>query len=437
MRFFDAGGKRAAWCVHRRGGKDLTLLHQTCKMAHRRAGAYWHVFPDSEQGRKALWEGFTKDGDRIMEQVFPRAIRKAPREFTAKQEMVVELRNGSIWRLVGSDFSELVGAGPVGVVFSEFALARPRAWDLIRPMLRENNGWAAFISTPRGNNHFKKLFDMAEREPGWFAERLSLWDTRAYDPEATVAEERAQGMPEALIQQEYFCDWTAANVGAVYGDLLLELDKGGKTGLDLGTGFACFTSWDLGLADKTAIWVWALDSKGAVVVLDYHDASGRPFSYFADWLKARPYRYLKHWLPHDARARTLLTGGSVVELASQAFGASAVGITPELSLADGIQASRWLLQRDIRFDARCTEGLEVLRAYSYEWDDDAKVLSRKPRHDWASHGADAFRYLACVVRVSESVSDAAAKPPPAPSTQPVTLDSLWAESRRKDTSWRR
>jgi hypothetical protein len=159
MAFLDNGGKRAVWVVHRRGGKDLTALHQTCKAMHERRGVYWHVYPTAEQGKKAIWEGFTKTGERIMEQVFPAAIRKTPKAFTPNGEMIVELKCGSIWRLLGSDKMEVVGAGPVGVVFSEYALAKPKTWDLVRPMLRENEGWAVFISTPRGPNHFKKLYD--------------------------------------------------------------------------------------------------------------------------------------------------------------------------------------------------------------------------------------------------------------------------------------
>src|SRR5438445_551334 len=125
MAYFDGGGKRAMWVVHRRGGKDLTAMHQTVKEMHRRRGAYWHVYPSFSQARKAIWEGFTNDGQRIIDQVFPEEICKRKNE----HEMFVELRCGSIWRLLGSDKIEVVGAGPVGVVFSEYAVAKPKAAD--------------------------------------------------------------------------------------------------------------------------------------------------------------------------------------------------------------------------------------------------------------------------------------------------------------------
>jgi len=445
MRYRDEGGKRIFWVVHRRGGKDLTWLHQTCKDALRRRGVYWHVFPTLEQGRKALWEGFTKDGDRIMEQVFPKAIRKRPREWLPGAEAIVELKNGSIWRLMGSDQMEVVGAGPVGIVFSEFALSKPKTWDLVRPMLQENGGWAAFITTPRGKNHAHKLMQTAERE-GWFCEVLTLEDTGAWrewtdsnglpykSAQAVRDAEARQGMPPALIRQEYDCDWTAANVGAVYGDLVEALEKRkGVSDFPHPTD-GVFTSWDLGISDSTAIWFWRV-TDDAIDVIDYHEANGKPMSYFCDLVEGRGYSYVKHWLPHDGRARTLVSGSSAQEQLGNRFGPGNVQITPSLSLLDGIQAMRWLLQRPIRFHSRCIDGVEALRAYSYAYDEDRKTFSSKPEHDWSSHGADAARYMAVVARHVEGLMRPK-PPPPKPKFVPAvdTLDSISAVSPR--AGWR-
>lgn len=405
MRYFDRGGKRAMWVVHRRGGKDLTALHQTCKMAHKRVGPYWHVFPTAEQGRKAIWEGFTKDGKRIMEQVFPRAIRKSPRAFLPKAEMIVELKCGAIWRLMGSDQMEVVGAGPVGVVFSEFALAKPKTWDLVRPMLRENEGWAAFITTPRGNNHAKKLFDIAKKDPNWFCDLQTLRDTRAYDPEKTIAEERAEGMPEELIRQEYLCDWTAANVGSVFGDLIEQLEKAGSFAEFEHDNDGVFTVWDLGRTDSTVIWFFRIskDRKG-VDVIDHYEAHGQPLSHYFEVLAERGYKYVKHWLPHDATHETLAAETSIASQFIEEFGAAAIAIVPKLLVISGIQAARWLLQKSTRFHTRCEDGFEALKAYRYEYDEDRKTFTRNPVHDWSSHSADGFRYLGVVVKISEMLT---------------------------------
>jgi phage terminase large subunit len=448
MAYFDQGGKRAFTVWHRRGGKDLTAMHQTCKMAHERTGTYWHVFPTGEQGRKALWEGFTKDGERIMELVFPKPIRKSPREWKSGGEMVVELKCGSIWRLLGSDRMEVVGAGPAGVVFSEFALAKPRTWDLVRPMLRESEGWAWINTTPRGKNHAFKLFEMVRKLKGWFVDLKTLFDTRAYDPEQTIAEERDSGMPEELINQEYLCDWNAAVLGSFYGDLLARLDgRGGIGEFEHGTDNV-FTFWDLGRSDDTTIW-WMRPTRTGVDVLDHYAAHGEDLEHYFKVLEDRAqrhgWRYRKHYLPHDARAKTLATRTSIVEQAVDELGASMVAITPNLDLMDGVAAARKVLKhKGTRIHSRCShvssskdcDGIEALRAYHREWDDDNKCFRETPLHDWSSHTADSFRYLAVVAEAAkllvqaEPVKKRLTKVEP----EPVTLGEPWEieeENRRE------
>jgi phage terminase large subunit len=405
MRYFDQGGRKAIWIVHRRGGKDLTFMHQTCKMAHRRKGVYWHLFPTFAQGRKALWEGFRKDGKRIMENVFPGFLDpKMPGSIVKRKDdnqMLLELKCGSIWRLMGSDRIEVVGAGPVGVVYSEYALSDPRARNLIRPMLRENEGWEAYITTPRGRNHAYELFQVAKNDPEWFCEVQTLYDTRAYDPDKTIEEERAEGMPEALIRQEYLCDWSAALVGSVYGDLVDEVERQG--------GFKdfehpldnVFTAWDLGMSDSTVIWFFTIVNNKPLII-DYYENHGKPLSHYYDVIEAKPYSYVKHWLPHDARQVTLASGVSILNQMLKKFPGQ-VAIGPDLPLLDGIQAGRWLLQQGVQFHPRTSEGINALRQYHYEYDEAKKIYTPKPVHDWASHAADGWRYAACVVKTTQLI----------------------------------
>ena len=420
MDYFDLGGRKACWVVHRRGGKDLTAMHQLCKMAHERRGAYWHVFPTFEQGRKAIWEGFRSDERRIIDNVFPSALI-ARRD---NQQMMLELKSGSIYRVMGSDKIEVVGAGPVGVIYSEYSIQKPKTADLIAPMLRENRGWESYVYTPRGNNHGKKLYDSAKGDASWFCELQSLYDTRAFDPDETLADERRRGRPEAIIRQEYLCDWTAANVGSVWGDLVEALEKrDGVADFEHPTD-GVFTTWDLGISDAMAVWFWRVNASGVPDVIDHLESTGKPLSYYFDEVEGRGYKYVKHWLPHDARARTFQTGVSTLEMTIKRWGADKVGITPELSLSDGIQAARWLLQQSIRIHSRCVDGIEALRAYHYAWDEDRKVFSSKPEHDWSSHTSDAFRYVACVVRASEFLAKRADNTKPA-RPQGTTLNDLW------------
>lgn len=387
MEYFDSGGKRAVCVWHRRAGKDLVFLHQTAKSMLRRPGAYWHVMPDLAHGRRTIWEGFTKDGDRIMELVFPKAIRRFPLEFLPSSAPVVELVNGSVWRLQGSDKMEVVGAGPVGLVFSEFALARPGTWDLCRPMLLENGGWAAFISTPRGPNHLLELYEMAKANPSWYADLQTIYDTGAVeDPERAMAEERATGMPDDVLEQEYLCSFSAAVAGSIYGALLKEAE-GRVSDFDSDPLAGWFTSWDLGLSDATAIWVWRPTGHESFDVVDHYEASGQPLSHYFDWLDSRPWRVRKHFLPHDARATTLASPTSILDQVKEHFGPTHVGIGPELGKLDGIAAGRWLLQRPgLRIHkTRCAAGLLALGAYHRAWDPNKKAYGKMPVHDWSSN----------------------------------------------------
>lgn len=411
MSYFDKGGKRAVCVWHRRAGKDLVALHQACKMAHKRRGVYWHCLPTYRQAKKALWDGFTSDGQRIMDTVFPPAIVRRRNE----SEMLVELRCGSIVQLVGSDtIDNLVGAGPVHVTFSEFGLSKPNCWDLVRPMLRENGGSASFISTPRGNNHFKKLYDIARGDPSWFCEKLGIFETGAFpEPQRVVDEEIASGMPDALVRQEYLVDFSAALVGSVWGDLLERLEKAGAFSAFEHPKTDVFTTWDLGTDDSTAIWFWRIGKGGGVDFVDHYEASGKPMSHYTDVLAEKGYQYVKHWLPHDARQRSWLHGTNIVDQFVAEFGAGAVAVVPgqaDASFMDGIQAGRWLLQKPTRFHSRCAPGVECLKAYHYGWDEETKVLSKKPVHDWSSHSADSFRYTGVVAKYTETVMRPEAPP---------------------------
>jgi len=358
MRFYDGGGKRGIWIWPRRNGKDLTAANQTAKMALQRVANYWHGFPTTEQGRKALWDNIRKDGKRTLDTVFPGFSNpKAPGSIVKsknEQEMEVVLCNGSQWRIVGTDKVENTGAGPAGLVLSEFAQMRPTAWDYLRPMLRETGGWASFITTPRGNNHAKELFDKAQETEGW------AWDIQTVETtnlqyesdrypgkmltwQEMVQEERESGMHDALIRQEYFCDWSAANIGSVFGDLVERLEKAGRVLAFPHATDGVYTSWDLGISDATAIWFWRINPERCIDVIDYYEYTGHDIRHGINVVRGKPYSYSQHYLPHDARQRTAATEVSVVQRCVEAFGFDKVGMTPDTKVHDSIEAGRWLL----------------------------------------------------------------------------------------------
>jgi hypothetical protein len=172
-----------------------------------RIGTYYHCLPTYNQGRKVIWDGRDKDGFKFTDH-FPKDLRKS----TNNTEMKIEMRNGSIWQIVGADnYDSVVGANPVGIVFSEWAVSDkyPDAWDYFRPMLAENGGWAVFIYTPRGRNHGFELYQMALRNPEWFCQLLTVDDTGAIT-KADIESERQAGMSEDMIQQEFYCSFIAS-----------------------------------------------------------------------------------------------------------------------------------------------------------------------------------------------------------------------------------
>ena len=145
MGYMQNGGKRAVCCWHRRGGKDITVLNWTIMATQMRPGIYWHMLPTFKQGRKVVWNGITNDGRKFLDYIPPELIKRK-----LDQEMMIEFTNGSIWQVVGSDdIDRLVGSNPVGVVYSEFSLTNPAAWDMVRPILNANGGWSIGRATSR------------------------------------------------------------------------------------------------------------------------------------------------------------------------------------------------------------------------------------------------------------------------------------------------
>lgn len=440
MSFMDNGG-RYAYCVwHRRAGKDIACLNQVAKMAMERQGLYWYLLPNLRQARRAVWSGFRNDGRPLIPTVFPESIVRARNE----QDMKLELVNGSVVQVLGSDSHDaLVGANPHGIVMSEFALSKPTAWSLLSPILTANGGWAIFNTTPRGMGQAYDQWKLATSEQGkkdgWYTELQNIYQTGIFpDPEAVMESERRRGMPESWIKSEYLCDWSASLVGSVWGDLMDDLGKRGGLGEFNRETVDVHTSWDLGISDSTAIWFWRVNGDG-IEFIDHLEAHGKPLSYYADEIENRPWKVIKHWLPHDARARTLVTGSSVYEQLTSRFGSGRVQIGPKLSLMDGIQAGRWLLQKEgTRFHSSCENGIDALKNFHYEFDADLKTYSSKPEHDWSSHTADAFRYAAVVARQA-GIMDRAGKvkyPIPRPSFPHGihlgwTLDELVAATPKK------
>src|SRR5574343_207698 len=349
---------------HRRAGKDDILLHHTCVAAHQRKGNYWYMLPEYSQARKSMWAALNPhSGKRRIDESFPPEIRKR----TLEQEMMIEFHCGSTFQLVGSDnFDSLVGSPPAGIVFSEYALSNPTAWSYLRPILLENGGWAAFNSTPRGANHFKSLCELASREPGWFYDVKTADDTGVFTEQQLAEElrqmqaEHGENFGKSLWQQEYFVSFDAAIPGSIFGEWLDRIQRAGQIGeVRCQKSFPVHTAWDLGSTDATAIW-WFQIIYGEIHVLDYHESNLKDIPFYVNLLKAKAregrFQYGTHWLPHDARARTLAAGGKSIQQQMIEADVGRIVIAKRLDHVDGIQAARATFPH-CWFDAeRCEKG---------------------------------------------------------------------------------
>ncbi len=390
-KFLEDGGKRAVCVWHRRAGKDLCSINWAVVSALQRPGLYWHLFPTYNQGRKIAWDGMTKDGRAFLNH-FPEELVEAKNN----TEMRLTLKNGSIFQVVGTDnVDRLIGANPVGVIFSEYSVQDPRAWDYIRPILAENDGWALFIFTARGRNHGYDLLNIAKRNETWFQQVLSVEDTRAI-PMSAVDEERAAGMPEEMIEQEFFCSFDAPLVGAYYGNAMARLlaDKH-ITQVPYEPLLDVHTSWDLGVGDSTVILFFQLQGN-EIRIIDYYENQGEGLAHYIKVLREKEYVYGDHYAPHDIQVRDFSTGRSRLEVARE-LGVR-FRVAANLRIDDGIEAVRSILPRCYFDEDKCSHLIEALRQYRKDYDEKLKAYKDRPLHDWTSHPADAMRYLALSVR---------------------------------------
>ena len=387
----DNGIKRLITIWHRRAGKDLTAINVCAKKSFERVGLYLHLLPYYKQGRKIVWNGIDKAGKKFLDAFPPELV-----ESRNDQEMQLKLINGSIYQVAGTDnIDSLVGINPVGLILSEYSIQDPRAWDYLRPILAENEGWAWFVYTPRDKNHGWELYERAKKNPNWFAQLLTVDDTHAI-PYSAIEEDRDMGMPEEMIQQEYFCSFEAPLTGAYYSKQLAAAQEEGRIkNVPWEPQLLVHTFWDIGMGDETTIW-FAQFYGNEVRLIDYYENSGEGLAHYVKVIKEKEYVYGDHWFPHDIKVRELSTGTSRLETLRE-LGINGQ-VAPKLPVEDGIEAVRNILPQCWFNSGKeaVEKAVEALKQYQKEFDEQRKVFKNKPLHDWTSHTADAFRIMAVV-----------------------------------------
>lgn len=373
----------------RRAGKDITAWNLLIRQAIEKIAVYFYVFPTYAQGKKVLWDSLTNDGQRFLDYIPAELI-----EGSNSQEMKIRLKNGSLIQVVGSDnVDSLVGTNPQGVVFSEYALQDPKAYQFLRPILTANGGWALFISTPRGKNHLYEMYQIGIYNPSeWFVSKLTVEDTQ-HIPLSEIEKEKADGlMSEDLILQEFYTSFDMGVEGSYYGKYLDRMRVNNRvTDVPWENSAKVHTSWDLGMRDSTTIIFFQTIGQ-SVRIIDCYEASGHGLDHYIKVMQQKPYAYGKHIAPHDIKVRELGTGMSRLEKA-RTLGLSFT-VAPDLSIEDGIESVRSLTSK-LWIDAvKCKDLVKALENYRHEYDSKKKSYKANPLHDWSSHWADNIRYLA-------------------------------------------
>lgn len=386
--------KRAVYVWHRRAGKDILGLNRIVVAALlEQVGTYWHVFPTYNQGKKAIWTESDINGRPYLD-YFPKELIASKND----QEMKLKLKNGSVYQIVGSDNPDaLRGAGIKGAVFSEFAEQVPTAWEIIQPMLLATDGFALFNFTPKGLNHAYELFEMAKNKDDWHAEMLTVDDTM---PQVFTKEQIENIRQEYIIRgksldlfnQEYYCSFHNAIEGAYYSQQIRLAEKEGRiTNVPYDPNLLVDTWWDLGVNDTTAIWFTQKIGK-EIRLIDYHEDSGFGLNHYAKIIKEKPYIYDRHYAPHDIIVREFTSGKSRIDAARE-LGINFF-VVPKIPRQDGINASRAIFSKCWFDKTKCQKGLMALKNYKKVFDEKRNTFKDEPLHDWASNGADAFRYFA-------------------------------------------
>lgn len=384
------------WTVivaHRRAGKTVACIADliTCALATSKTAArYAYIAPFYSQARQVAWDYLM----RLSEPVRESAVLSDPKSIT--------LQNGSRITIYGADNADaLRGMYLDGVVLDEYGDMRPSVWgEVIRPLLADRKGWATFIGTPKGKNHFWDVFDRAGDD--WLRMELKASQTKLLD-ESELEDARRAMTPEQYAQ-EFECEFSVPALGAIFRTELTAAKEAGRIGrVPYERALPVHTAWDLGVGDSTAIWFFQ-QVHNEIRLIDHYEASGEGLPHYARVLQERGYVYGRHIAPHDIAVRELGSGLSRYETA-QNLGIR-FDIAPQMSLEDGIHATRLALDRMWFDETKCRRGLECLQNYRWDFNKALGEYKTRPVHDWASHTADALRYLAVTVRAETTRTDA-------------------------------
>ena len=389
--FHNRSERYAIIVAHRRFGKTVAAINDLIKDAltiPRKNVRVAYIAPYYRQAKAIAWDyllEYTKD--------IQGSVANA-------SELRVDFPNGGRIRLFGADnYDAMRGLYFDAVVLDEPADFPANAWPtVIRPAIADRKGRATFIGTPKGKNEFWDIYNNAQGDPNWFTGMYKASETDILDEEELTEAKKAMGIDR--YEQEFECSFEAAIAGAYFAQEMKTATSDSRiTNVPYDPAAAVVTAWDLGIGDSTSIW-FAQFVGQEIRLIDYYENSGVGLDVYAKALSEKGYHYDQHILPHDVQVKELGTGKSRLETLD-ALGIRNVTIAPKLSVDDGIQAARSMLARCWFDEVKCARGVEALRQYRREFDEKLKSWRGRPLHDWTSHPADSFRYLAVGYRKND------------------------------------
>jgi phage terminase large subunit len=425
--FHERKQRWACLVAHRRAGKTVAAVNDQIKGAvfcQTHNPLFGYIAPFRAQAKSVAWDYLKRYSEPLQLKVY-------------ESDLIVTLKNAgpskqAELRLFGADNPDAIrGLGFDNLTMDEYGDFRPSIWGaVLRPALADKSGSAVFMGTPKGKNQFWDIHDRAQTDPDWFSLVLRASQSRILSGTEIADMRRTQTDDQYL--QEMECSFEAAILGAFYGSEMRQLGESGRfTSVAYDPSLPTYTAWDLGFRDDTAIW-WYQVVRSEIHVIDFYSISGAAIHDICKVVSQKPYHYGRHFLPHDARAKTLASGGkSIIEQVAEHLGLSTLSIVPNLSVQDGIQAVRKALPLCWFDGAACKDGIEALRQYQREFDEDKKAFRQAPKHDWTSHAADAFRMAA--ISYTEEQPQMRTFPERALIVGPgnkATLEDMWAATKR-------
>lgn len=406
----------------RRHGKDIEDLTLAGRECFTRKGSYFYVFPTRKWAKRAIWDTIAEINgvsQPIIDHIFPKDLVARKNE----TDLFLELINGSMFFMGGTDNLDFVGQGGQGYTMSEFSLHKEEVTSLLAPIIKQSQAYLHLNGTMRGkNNPLYKIYEKTKDDPAWCSRWLRPVDTKLYcwvgpeyninpellplidevDPRTGKKYVNCQGVPYYNIQdmidsglismtyarQEFLNEAVNAVENSYYGSEMGLMRGEERIGdIDM-TNNPVYTFWDLGTSDETAI-IFAQIVHGKFYIIDYHESSGKKIEDYAIILNSRNYRYAGHYAPHDVSKRMLF--GDLVTKAKE-VGIEFRRVPKTNSVLEDIEECRRRM-KDLFIDSRCEDLTTHLENYH-------QGAGGKPCHNnncsvcgGASHGADALRTM--------------------------------------------